>query len=224
MELARRMMQWTNVSNQRTWREAAARSMQSQKLYRLLQAEMQGATGQRVAEIVRDNARYISSLPLECARALTGEVTKAQEAGARAGTIAKMMKSRFPELLRSRVQFISRTEVAKASAALTQARCEALKIDFYEWETSLDARVRASHRKMQGILIPYNDPPSPEALNGEKSTLGNYHAGCAPNCRCPQIPLLSIDDVRWPHKVYSNGAIHMMTLVAFKERFMGVTA
>ena len=43
--LARRMIINVNVGNQRTWREAASRSSQAQKLHRLLQAEMQGPTG-----------------------------------------------------------------------------------------------------------------------------------------------------------------------------------
>jgi hypothetical protein len=219
--LARRMVAQTNILNARTWREAAARSQHSRKLYGLLQKEMQGITGSRVTALVRENAALIRSIALEAAVTLTGEVTKAQQMGARPATVAKMLRTRFPELLRSRVNLISRTETQKASTALTQARCEELGVDFYVWETSQDGdRVRASHRNMQGVLIPWHTPPSPEALIGERSTLGSYHAGACPNCRCTQYVVLSVDDIAWPRRVYWNGSITMMD----KQRFLSTVA
>jgi SPP1 gp7 family putative phage head morphogenesis protein len=218
--LAGNMIKWTNIKNAKSWREAAARSQHSRRLYNLLQKEMQGITGSRVSALVRENAALIRSIALEAAVTLTGEVTKAQQMGARPATVAKMLRTRFPELLKSRIQLISRTETAKASTALTQARCEELGIDFYLWETSYDGRVRDSHRNMDRILIPWHDPPSPEALIGEKSTLGAYHAGQSPNCRCTQLVVLHADDVSWPCRVYWHGAISTMT----KQEFLNKVA
>jgi SPP1 gp7 family putative phage head morphogenesis protein len=215
--LARRMVKWTSILNARTWREAAARSQRSRFLYGLFIKEMQGATGARVSQLVRENARYISSIPLEAATKLVEEVQKATAQGARPGTIAKMAKTRFPELLKSRMNLIARTETAKASTALTQARCADLGLDWYEWLTSEDARVRKSHKKMNGVLVSWAQPPSPEHLMGEASTLGNYHAGSSPNCRCSQAPLLTLNDVSWPHRVYWNGRVSQMTKVQFRQ-------
>ena len=217
--LAQQMVHWTNVKNARSWREAAAKSQRSRELYRLLQQEMQGATGLAVQRLIAANAGYISSVPLDAARVLVDEVTRAQQAGARAGTISKMLKTRFPQLLKSRVHLISRTEASKASLALTESRCQELDLPAYVWRTSKDQRVRDSHRLMDGCIVFWNDPPSPEALDGVKSTLGHYHAGGAPNDRCTQEVLLSIDDIGWPHRVHSNGAIHTMTKTQFKQRF-----
>jgi SPP1 gp7 family putative phage head morphogenesis protein len=214
--LAQRMVGWVNVKNAKTWREAAARSQQSRKLYSLLEKEMQGTTGVRVRAIVNANATYIRSIPLTQASVLVSEVLKAQQQGARAGTIAKMYKARWPELLRSRVSLIARTETAKASTALTQARCEDLDIDWYVWLTSEDGRVRDSHRNMNLVLVPWSQEPAPEALVGEKSTLGHYHAGACPNCRCTQRPVLTLEDVKFPARVYWQGAIHTMNKQQFK--------
>lgn len=217
-ELARRMVSWTYASNMKTWRAAAAKSTNARKLYGLLQKELTGtATGARIATIIRENAAYISSIPLEAAQTLTDEVTKAQQSGARPGTINKMMRARFPELLRSRVQLISRTETSKAGAALTRARAEDLGIDAYIWRTSKDARVRNSHAHMDGVIIFWNEPPSPEALDGIASKLGHYHAGEAPNDRCYAEPCLSVDDISFPAKVYHNGTIHMMNKQQFHK-------
>jgi SPP1 gp7 family putative phage head morphogenesis protein len=220
--LAERMVARAQKTNWRTWREAASRSTKAQTLYKLLEAEMQGATGARARQLVRENAKLISSLPLEAAATLADEVMKAQQSGARPKTVAKMAASRFPRLVRSRVHLISRTETAKASAALTHARCERLSIEWYQWETSRDQRTRASHKNMHGVVVPWSQTPSPEALVGEKSTLGAYNAGECPNCRCLIIPILTLDDVQFPARVYWNGAIRRMTKQDFKQIAVGL--
>jgi len=215
--LAQRMVQWVNIKNAKTWRQAASRTTRGGLLHQLLSTEMQGAVGSRVTTLVRENAKLISSVPQYAAQHLTYEVLKAQQAGARPETIAKMMRKRFPELIRSRINLISRTEVAKASAALTHARCEALSIQFYIWRTSMDVRVRDSHRKMNGVVIPWATPPSPERLAGEPSTLSHYHAGECPNCRCTQIVVLTLDDITFPANVYWQGRIQRMKRIDFQH-------
>lgn len=221
--LAKRMIFHINVKNAKTWREAASRSSKAQTLYRALQAEMNGATGARVHQLVRENANLISSLPLDAAQTLTDEIMRAQQSGARPKTVAKMAGQRFPELLRSRTHLISRTETQKASTALTRARCERLAIEWYQWETSKDGdRVRESHRNMHGVIVPWTQTPSPEALIGEKSTLGAYNAGECPNCRCLVIPILTLDDIKFPARVYWNGSITRMTKQAFKQIAVGL--
>lgn len=220
--LARRMIFFVQKSNYRTWREAAARTTHSRQLHQALQAEMQGATGARVQQLIRENAKLISSLPLEAATTLTDEITKAQQSGARPKTVAKLAATRFPELLRSRVHLISRTETAKASTALTEARCDRLNIQWYQWETSHDQRTRPSHKNMNGVIVPWSHAPSPEALIGEKAGLGKYHAGECPNCRCLVIPILTLDDISFPARVYWNGSITTMTKQKFKSIAVGL--
>ena len=55
-----------------------------------------------------------------------------------------------------------------------------------------------------------------EELAGEQS-VGTYHAGNIWNCRCYPEPLLEVDDVKWPHKVYIDGQIKMMNKNEFME-------
>ena len=164
---------------------------------------------------------YISSVPIEAAQKLTYEVAKAQQSGARPATIAKMMRKRFPELVRSRVNLISRTETAKASSALTQARCERLNIDWYVWESSKDQRTRQSHKKMHGVVVPWSQAPSPEELIGEKSQ-GHYQCGEIYNCRCTPLVVLTLADIAFPARVYWNGHIKQMTKQDFKKIAVGM--
>ena len=227
--LAQSMVKWASVRNAQSWRVAAAKSQKSRELYRLLQNEMQGPVGIQVQRLIQDNAGYISSVPLDAARVLVDEVTRAQQAGARAGTISKMLKQRFPQLLKSRVHLISRTETAKASTALTAARCAELDIQFYQWLTAKDGnRVRHSHQKMEGVIVPWSDPPAPDTLfptplkhgGTSRSTLGHYHAGECPNCRCTQRVVLALEDIEFPARVYYDGAVHRVpTKQQFKQLF-----
>lgn len=68
---------------------------------------------------------------------------------------------------------------------------------------------------MSGVLVSWDDPPAPEDLfpligkNGKryKSTLGHYHAGCCPNCRCYAEPVIDLDMFNWPMRIYRGGSI-----------------
>lgn len=215
--VAQRMIAWVNTVNARTWRQAASKTTKGSLLHRLLAEETRGAVGSRITRLVRENAQLISSIPSYAALHLSHEVLRAQQAGARPQTVARLIKARFPELIKSRVNLISRTEVAKASTALTRARCEELNVQFYIWRTSHDLRVRRSHRLMDGVVVPWGTAPAPEALAGERSTLGHYHAGECPNCRCTQIVVLTLDDLVFPATVYWQGRIVRMKRSDFQR-------
>jgi hypothetical protein len=97
-----------------------------------------------------------------------------------------------------------------------RAECEELEIEWYEWQTARDARVRASHRNMDGVLVSWKDAPSPERLIGEPS-IGTYHAEELEGCRCISLPILRLDGIKWPVRVYRRGHITVMDRKQFKR-------
>lgn len=212
-QAALRMVTGVYFQGARTWREAARESGRTAQLYAALQKEMSGPVGARVRELVRRNAELISTFPSIVARRAVASGAAAQ---ALAGGRAEEFRGWLTGVARSRAQLIARTEVGKASAALTQARAEELDLPWYVWRTSQDERVRASHRKMDGVLFRYDDPPAPEALAGIKSNLGHYHAGEAPNCRCYAEPVVRFERLSWPRRCYINKRIQSLTLAQFK--------
>lgn len=212
-QAAERMVTGLLSLNARSWREAARESGQGLRLHAALSRELRGPVGERVRSLVAENASLISSLPLKIARQVTAEAARAGEGGER----AEAFTGRISGVSRTRAMLIARTEISKASTALTQARAESLDLPWYVWRTSEDQRVRPAHRKMDNVLIRWNNPPSPERLAGQKNAPAPYNAGNIFNCRCYAEPLLRLDQVNWPHRVYANSNITWMTRSQFER-------
>lgn len=201
----------------RTWRQAARANSQGRMIFEALRNEMHGPVGTAVREKIRSNAKLISTLPLDIAQNVTEHILEESMKGKRASTIAQEIRQLFPDESNARAKLIARTEVSKASTALTEARSERLGIKAYQWHTSEDQRVRDSHRLMDDVIVFWDDPPAPEQLDGKKHTFGHYHAGEIFNCRCYAAPIIDLDMISWPAKVYRNGKIQTVTRAKFER-------
>lgn len=127
----------------------------------------------------------IKSLPLEASQRVHAVVLNEMPRSTRSTTIAQeiLKHSNIPEW---RAKLIARTEVSRASSELTIARARKLGSTGYIWRTVGDFDVRPEHKRMAGKFVSYDNPPS----FPEEPTLGPYHAGCGPNCRCWIDPVL----------------------------------
>ncbi|MCW6079039.1 phage minor head protein [Clostridium sporogenes] len=203
-----------------TWREAAKKNSKGKEIYEALKKELKGPIGGAINEQIQRNAYLIKSMPLNVSKDITEHVAKEVFKGRRAESIVEDLQKKVPYMLESKAKLIARTEVSKTSTALTKARCENIGLNWYIWRTSEDQRVRKSHDHMEGVLINWNNPPSPEKLIGKKF-VGYYHAGNIYNCRCYPEPVVSLDFIKWPCngkiKVYYNGSIVRMTKKEFLE-------
>lgn len=215
--IAQRMIGGVLVQNAQTWRAAASASLHGKRIYQALQTEMSSSVGLRVDELIAQNAKLIRRLPETLNARAQAFIGGEQRRGARASTIAAELQNKLPQLAYTQAKLLARTEVGRAETALTQARAERLGLNWYEWKTSEDQRVRVSHRKMDTVLVNWNDPPSPEALAQEKSYFGKYHPGTVFNCRCLALPLVSLDEVAWPHRVYAGGRIERVSRAQFEK-------
>lgn len=213
----RRMVTPIAVQNMRTWRMAAKKATKNPSLYRMLMSEINQGLKSDIEIQIEENASLIKTLPTDVAKKVTKDIEEMALKGMRASEIAKVIREQTDKHSRASAKLIARTEVSKTTTALTKARCDNLDLHWYVWRTAEDGdRVRKSHRIMEGVLVNWNEPPSPEALAGEKS-VGNYHAGNIWNCRCYPEPLIEIDDISWPHKVYTNGKIQTIGKMQFEQ-------
>jgi SPP1 gp7 family putative phage head morphogenesis protein len=215
--LARRMITGVAVTNAHSWRVAASRSLGGKEIYAALQHELRGSMSTRVNEIVQANAQRIMALPDEIARRTARFIATEQRRGTRAASILAAVQRRLPELADSRAKMLARTSVGAAETALTRARSERIGLNFYQWATSEDSRVRPSHRLMDKVLVSWVDPANPEKLAGEGSPFGSYAPAQVPNCRCIALPLVDLNEIRWPAKVYAHGQISPVSRAQFEQ-------
>lgn len=136
--------------------------------------------------------------------------------GRRSESINSDISKMFFDISNKKLENITRTICGISSTALTKSRSEKAGLMWYTWQTSEDSNVRDSHSNMQDVLINWNNPPSPEELIGEKS-IGRYSAGECFECRCFASPIVRLDFISWPHKVYYQNRIQTMTKKDFES-------
>lgn len=215
-ELALKMVTSVYRKTEGNWRKAAEQNTKGHDIYEAIKKEKQNVLIEStIKKLIEQNAYYIKTLPLEIASDMTKYIEKETAKGRRAEELAQEIKKRFPEKSKANARCIARTEVSKAQSALTRARAETLNIQWYIWRTSQDERVRNAHKHMEGVLINWKDPPSPEQLSKSKYQYGKYHAGEIFNCRCYAEPIVDIRFIKFPCKVYYNGRIVKMKKAEF---------
>lgn len=176
--VARFMLADVERRNEQQWRE------HSKEMGRALWVEIQQApTGMVMQALMDDQVDLITSLPRKSAQRVHDIVTKSLMDGKRASTIAKDILE-TGHVAASRARLIARTEVSRAQSNLTQARAMYAGSPGYFWRTSRDGDVRDTHKAMEGVYVPWDQPPKTDA------NLDPYHAGCGPNCRCWAEPVL----------------------------------
>lgn len=143
---------------------------------------MNSGTGQVTRSIIDEQVKLFKSLPLQAADRvydIHNEAIDAVVKGRRSSDLtAEIMRT--GEVTEARARTIARTEVGRASTALTQARSTAIGSPGYIWRTAEDSDVRHSHAQMEGKYVAWASPPTLDGMTG--------HAGQFPNCRCyPEV-------------------------------------
>jgi len=179
-ETAKSMLSQVDRKDQAMWMEI------SKDLSKGLQEEIKNApTGQAMKALLDEQVTLIKSIPLAAAERVHKLAIEATESGVRANEVAEMIRQ-STQVSISKANTIARTEVSRASSALTQARATHIGSDGYIWRTTGDTDVRESHKKMNGKFVPWNEPPA--LLEGNK--IYHAHAGQIFNCRCYPEPVL----------------------------------
>lgn len=218
MKLATKITTQVHTIVNGTWREAAAKAGKGSRIYEDIMRDLKSPIGGygHFWSKLRENAELITKFPKDVSIHLNRYIAAEALKGRRSEDILRDLIKKFPDESKSRLKLIARTEVSKTQTALIQSRAMSLGADWYIWRTSDDERVRDSHRKMNGVICSWKDPPDPEKLIGAKS-YGKYHAGDIFNCRCYPEPIVNLDYVKFPAKVYINGTIRTMSRKQFEK-------
>jgi SPP1 gp7 family putative phage head morphogenesis protein len=189
----------------------------------LMKKELTESDMKKILEkYAQDNIKLITSLPIEAAQRVHDIVYNNLTTSKRANTVfAEIMKT--GQVTKSRANLIARTETSKAATGLVMARSSSIGLDWLVWHSTGgvggDGRTRLAHRKMDGVLMRWDDPPNPEKLFPSKGvkSYGNYLPGSTFNCRCWCFPIISLSDIQWPARVYMNNKIQLMNKKQFLE-------
>nr|WP_240938338.1 phage minor head protein [Hafnia alvei] len=128
-------------------------------------------------DIVYRQIQLMKSLPLEAAERVRDIQSRAIEAvinGERPEHLYSMIMQ-SGDVAASRARMIARTEIGRATSALTQARALSVGSEGYWWRIE-GVGTRPSHRRMKDKFVRWGNPPTLDGMTG--------HAGCLPNCNC----------------------------------------
>jgi SPP1 gp7 family putative phage head morphogenesis protein len=176
---ARRFLDDVARRDERAW-TAHSREMAHELREELRSVNLQPAMNKLLAEQVQ----LITSIPLEASQRVHKLTLQALASGERpASLIDEIMKS--GDVAVSRATLIARTETGRASTTLTMTRAQSVGSTHYIWRTAGDSLVRHDHRKLNGKIFAWTDPPI-AGPNGER-----YHAGAGPNDRCNPEPIFT---------------------------------
>lgn len=230
-----KMTHTIRVDTAGSWREAATKGNNGSKINGIIRNEMKGNVGFVVQNIISENAKYIKTLPDEWAVYASNYAAQMTMKGERPELVEAHLRKVVPEHMQKNLKTIARTECAKANAAIVQARAEMCGIRAYIWRSVKDERARPAHRAMDGIMVFFDDPPSPEALfpiptyfNQEgipyiPPPYGEYHAGNTFNCRCYMEPVVDISFLPDVIKVHDHGEIRKMTKAQIKREYGNIS-
>lgn len=131
---------------------------------------------------VAHNVSLIQSIPSRFFGELEMAVRDAALSGRRVEAFAQQIEERY-DVSESRAKLLARDQVSKLNGDISQIRQTRLGIKTFTWSTSLDERVRPSHRAKHGKVFDWSSPPSDTGKPGD-----DYQ------CRC--VPLPNFDDIQ----------------------------
>lgn len=180
---------WARATSERmladvAGRDAGAWFRHTKQLGRQLHQEISRTPlGATVYQHLDAQVELIRDIPIEAGRQIQQLALEAVTGGKRYADIIPEIR-KISEMTENRATLIARTETGKASTAITRARAQFAGLDQYIWRTAGDRDVRPAHRRLDGRVFQWNEPPVAEE-RGDR-----HHPGEFPNCRCYAEPLI----------------------------------
>ncbi|MEG0470771.1 MAG: minor capsid protein [Solibacillus sp.] len=134
---------------------------------------------------INNNVSYIKNLENETYERIEDIVREHIENGSSAKTIREAIIGQT-DICKSRAQFLAVDQAGSMLGQMTAERHQRLGIERFTWDTSGDERVRDEHKKLDGKVFSYDDPPT---VNGRQVLPGEDY-----RCRCVALPVFDDED------------------------------
>ena len=153
---------------------------------------------ERINRWVDQNVDLISTIPQDTLQDMRGIIKDGYSAGVSTKKVAEKIRHRYGVSQR-RARFIAGDQIGKLNSEISQWQQQDAGVEKYEWSTSGDGnRVRESHRKLDGKIFSWDNPPVVDAKRNRRC-----HPGMDYRCRCVAIPVFDLDTIDLP--VAQNG-------------------
>lgn len=178
--VAFRMVADVNARDHRAWMAAGRKTGQT------LRTEIdKGPVGEIMRARLAEQVGLITSLPREAAERVHRLTLDRISNGERAASLADEIL-RSGDVTRARANTIARTETSRTATELTRARALAVGSTHFVWRTVGDSDVRPDHKKLDGKVFRWDDPPVADHRTGAHALPGAIY-----NCRCYPAPVIS---------------------------------
>ena len=127
---------------------------------------------------------YIKNFSEESIQGLRSVVEKNSMQGYRFDKLKSMIQQRYGVTAR-KAKFLARQETSLFMSKYRQQRFNQAGVTNYRWSTAHDERVRDDHKRLNGRIFSYDNPPITDRATGARNNPGSDF-----NCRCLDIPLL----------------------------------
>lgn len=137
-----------------------------------------------LAKYYTDNMNlYINNWTEESIKRLRKRVQENAFTGYRASELVKELEHDY-EMSHSKAKFLARQETSLLMSQFREERYKSVGVEQYRWSTSGDRRVRPSHKRLNGGIFSWDNPPIVDIKTGRRA-----HPGQDFGCRCIAIPV-----------------------------------
>lgn len=131
--------------------------------------------------------KYISKWTNREVYSLREGISKIVMEGASLKTVEEYILSQ-KEVGKRKAKFLARQETRMFVSEYQKLKMMKSGVEKYEWSTVLDGRERSLHRKHNGKIYRFDNPPIIDERTGERGSPGETY-----NCRCVAIPVIDDD-------------------------------
>lgn len=142
--------------------------------------------------LVKENVDLIVTIPANALDKLEKIVLRSYLDGKPVSAIAREIQRSY-STTRSHAQLIARDQIGKLNSKITQRQQKTCGVKRYKWSDSGDSRVRRDHRRLNGKIFSWDDPPVIDTRTGRRG-----HPGDDYQCRCVAIPVFDFDTLDVP--------------------------
>lgn len=127
---------------------------------------------------------YIQDFTQEEILKLRSKVEKNVFAGKRASNLVKEIQKEY-NTTNAKARFLARQETSLLTSKFRESRFKDIGVSRYKWRGAMDARERPDHKKLEGKIFSFDNPPVVDTKTGRRANAGEDFG-----CRCVAIPIV----------------------------------